>query len=762
MRVPLSWLRDYVEVSMPLEQLAERLAVTAAEVEAIEQFGVPETDGNLGRFAIGKVLDVSKHPNADRLSLCVVDVGEGEPRQIVCGADNVIAGGTVGVALSGAVVRGGLRIEDRDVRGIVSRGMILSDDEAGVGDSRAGIMLLPDDLEAGQPLVDALPIAERVLVVEVTGNRPDLFSIYGIAREVAAIFDLPLAPEPGGELVTAADPGARIRIDDEQGCLRYIGGVLQDVTVAPSPQWLRTRLWLGGMRPISNVVDVTNYVMLTLGSPLHAFDLTSLRGAEIIVRRAAAGERIRTLDGDERELDATDLVIADAERPIAIAGIMGGEETEVGAETNSVLLEAANFDRFTIYSTSERLKLRTEASSRWEKGVDPHAAERAAAYATDLIVELAGARNAGALDVHGTLPDRPVVRYRPERANALIGLTLPEEQQRGILQRLGFESQGGDVVVPTWRAAEVTREVDLIEEVARFVLDDVPFTLPARREMVGQLTALQQVRRRVEDALVGLGLSETYTPSLRGEQPGPKAYELVEPISVDLTYLRTSLLPSLVDTAARNAEAGNERIDLFEVARVYLPSGEPLPDEHVHVAAILEGGFLRAKGVVETVDRALKIEAEFTRGTHPLMHPGKTAQLPFGFVGELRPGVLEGDWSVFELDLAALAEATTGPVIYEDVVTYPAVKQDLAFVLDEDVPTGDVIAAMREAAGSQLRSVRLFDVYRGGQIAEGRKSLAFSVSFQSPERTLSDEDAVTLRTSIVDALAKRFSAELRE
>jgi phenylalanyl-tRNA synthetase beta chain len=502
-------------------------------------------------------------------------------------------------------------------------------------------------------------------------------------------------------------------------------------------------------------------VMLALGSPLHAFDLTALRGGEVVVRRAGAGERIRTLDGEERTLAATDLVIADAERPIALAGIMGGEETEVGAETASVLLEAANFDRFTIYATSERLKLRTEASSRWEKGVDPHAAERAAAYATELIVEHAGGRNAGAVDVHGTLPARPVVRFRPERANALIGLSLPEEQQLGILRRLGFEATDDDVVVPTWRAAEVTREVDVIEEVARFVLDDVPFTLPVRREMSGRLTALQQLRRRVEDVLVGLGFAETYTPSLRAEAPEPEAYALVEPISVELTYLRTSLLPSLVDTAMRNREAGNDTVDLFEIARIYRPSGGSLPDEHLHVGAILEGGFLRAKGVVETIERALKIDVPFTRGTHPLMHPGKTAQLPFGDVGELRPGTLEGEWSVLELDLAALTDATTGPVVYEDVVTYPAVKQDLAFVVDEEVAVGDIVAAMHEAAGPRLRSARLFDVYRGGQIPEGRKSLAFSVSFQSPEQTLSDEDASALRDRIVEALADRFSAELR-
>jgi phenylalanyl-tRNA synthetase beta chain len=758
MRVPVSWLKDYVPLEAPLDELATNLSVSAAEVEGIERRGVPDRDGNLGLFRVGRVVEAVKHPNADRLQLCRVDVGEGEPLQIVCGAWNFGAGATVAVALPGAVLPGGLELEARKVRGETSHGMILAEDEIELGTDHTGIMVLDEQLEPGTPLADVLPIVDDVLLVEPTGNRPDLLSVYGLAREVAALYDHELAPMPGREPERAGDEPVDVQVEDLEGCPRYIGRLFRDVQVGPSPVWLKSRLLAAGMRPISNVVDVTNYAMLALGNPLHAFDFATLHGGRIVVRRARPGEKMRTLDGVERELTTDDLMIADAERSVALAGIMGGEDTEIGESTTDVLLEAANFEPFTIFRSSERLRLRTEGSNRWEKGVDPYLAEPAATLATQLFVELAGARWVGHTDVQGELPERPVVTFRPERADRLIGIETPPDEQHGLLHRLGFDVDGERVTVPTWRTRDVTREVDVIEEIARFRLEDVPFTLPERRAMFGTLTKEQQQRRRVEDVLVGLGFAETYTPSLRPDDE--TTWKLPEPISIELSALRTRLLPSLVEAARRNAEVGERGTALFEIARVYLPAGE-LPDERLHVAGILEGDFARVKGVVETLYAALKAEPAFEQAQDPLLHPGKAGQTAAGIFGELHPSLLEGTWAAFELHLDELLRASRDPVTYEDVITYPAVRQDLAFAVPEDVVAGDLVAAAHEAAGPELREMRVFDVYRGDQVGEGRKSLAFAVSFQSAERTLSDEDAGALREKIVEALEERFGAQLR-
>jgi phenylalanyl-tRNA synthetase beta chain len=758
LKVPISWLREYVPIELPLDEFATKLSIAAAEIEGIERIGVTETDGNLERFRVGRVLEAEKHPNADRLQLCSVDVGEGEPRQIVCGAWNFGPGATVGVALPGAVLPNGLELEQREVRGQLSDGMILAEDEVGLGTDHTGIMVLDEGPEAGSPLADVLPLVEDVLLVESTGNRPDLLSVYGVAREAAALQDVPLGPRPGS--VPGQVPGGRaaVEVADFEACPRYIGRLFRDVRIGPSPIWLKSRLLAAGMRPISNVVDITNYVMLALGNPLHAFDFETLRGGKIVVRHAREKETLRTLDGIERALEPEDLLIADAERAIALAGIMGGEETEIGEATTTVLLEAANFEPFTIYRTSERLRLRTEGSNRWEKGVDPYLAAPAADLATQLLIELAGAEWAGHVDVNDGLPPRAVVRYRPQRADAVIGIETPADEQYALLGRLGVERQDDTVVVPTWRARDVVREIDVVEEIARFRLEDVPFTLPARRAMFGTLTREQQLRRRVEDVLVGLGFSETYTPSLRADNE--TKWKLPEPIAVELTALRTSLLPSLVEAARRNVDTGAQRIALFEIARVYLSSGD-LPDERLRVAAIAQGGFAHIKGVVETLYAALKAEPRFERAEHLLLHPGKTARTSAGILGELHPRALEGEWGAFELDLATLFTESHEPVNYQDVITYPAVRQDLAFTVPEEVTAGELVDAAREAAGPELREIDVFDIYRGEQLGAGEKSIAFRVAFQSPERTLSDEDAASLRDKMTEALGKRFGAVLR-
>jgi len=762
MRVPLNWLREYVAVDTTAEELASRLSSTC-EVERIIHRGVAD-DGNLGLYRVGLVLEAGKHPNADRLQLCRVDVGEGEPRQIVCGAWNFGAGAKVAVALPGAVLPGGQKLEAAKLRGEVSEGMILSERELELGQDHSGILVLDDGPEPGTPLADVLPLADDVLDLEITPNRPDLLSVYGIAREVAVIFDADLAPPDvsGGQ---SPGPGRNgqvdVQVEDLEGCPRYIGRLFENVAIGPSPAWLKARLVAAGMRPISNIVDVTNYVMLGLGNPLHAFDTTKLDEGRIVVRRARKGETIRTLDGETRKLEPTDLVIADASKPVALAGIMGSEDSEVDESTTTVLLEAANFEPLTILRSSERVGLRTEGSGRWEKGVDPYLAETAADLATKLILELTGASFAGETEVAAELPERPVVSFRPERANALIGLELADQEQRRILTGLGFEvTKDWNVTVPTWRARDVTREADVVEEVARFHLNEVPFTLPLRRTGA-RLTREQRLRRLVEEALVGAGCSEIYTTTLLPDDADPNALRLPTPLTSDQAVLRTTLLEGLVTTARSNLDVGNEHIRLFELARVFLPPADPRPEEHWRAGGIVQGGFGPAKGVVETLHEALKVEPSFERTQLPFLHPGKAAAFEAGWVGELHPERLEGEWGVFEVDLPALFARVPERLVYQDVITFPALRQDLAFSVPEGVSAAELVTAAREAAGPELHEMRPFDVYRGDQVGEGRKSIAFAVSFQSPERTLTDEDAARLREQIVSALAERFGAELR-
>ena len=753
MRIPLSWLRDYVRVDASAQEIADALSISTAEVNGIHRVGVL---GDLGLFRVGHVLEAAKHPDADRLQLTSVDVGEDRPYSIVCGAWNFGAGAKVAVALPGATLPNGLVLERRKLRGQVSEGMILAEDELDLGTDHSGIIVLDDALEAGSPLAEVLPLVDEVLDLEPTGNRPDLLAVYGVAREVAALLGGELQPLPGEDPPRAGDEPVGIGIEDPEGCLRFVGRALRDVAVGDSPPWLKARLQRAGVRAISNVVDVTNYVMLALGSPLHAYDLDLLHGG-LVARRAHKDEKLRTLDGVERTLTVDDLVIADDERAVGLAGIMGGEETEVSAATKNVLLEAANFEPVGILRSSERHSLRTEGSNRWEKGVDPYVAGQAATYATQLIVELSGARWTGAKDVHGELPQPAVITLRPDRTSGLIGLEVAEDEQAELLGRIGFERLESGFRVPTWRARDVTREVDLIEEVARFKLPEIPFTLPRREAMFGRLTREQRLRRQVEDVLVGAGYAEVYTPTFVADGD----LRLPEPLSAEAAALRSVLYASLLEPARRNADAGEEDVALFEVARVYRDVGAELPEERWHVAGIADGGFAEAKWAVEQIYSALGIEPAYERTSEPYLHPGKAARTTEGWLGELHPAQLDGVWGAFELDLDALAEAAPHVVAFEEVSPYPEVRQDLAFVIADDVPATEVLAAIREAAGGLLRELEVFDEYRGEQIGEGKRSLAFRLAFGSLEGTLTDEDVAPVRASIVDALATRFDAVLR-
>ena len=760
MRVPVSWLREYVDFDLPVEELARRLVFTSCEVDRVIRQGVPG-GANLEHFVVGKVLDADKHPNADKLQLTRVDVGSGEPRSIVCGAWNFGAGATVAVVLPGGVMPGGeFTIEKRKLRGEVSDGMILSERELELGQDHGGIMVLADELQAGTPLTDVLPLGDDILEIETLYNRPDLTSIYGIAREVAALLGTGLRGMPGNDPARDGDEPVDIAIEDLELCPRYIGRLFRDVTLGSSPPWLRARLTGAGMRPISNVVDVTNYVMLALGSPLHAFDFDKLSGRRIVVRLARPGESLETLDGTARELDPRDLVIADGERPIGIAGVMGGANTEVSDETRNILLEAANFEPMTVLRSGERHRMRTESQTRWEKGVDPEAAGAAARYASQLLVELAGARWTGEGEVRGELPQPPVIAYRPQYASEAVGLALSEDEQRERLTRLGFVvDDDWTVRAPSWRARDVRRDVDVVEEVARFRLEDVPSTLPERAEMFGLLKPAQKLRREVEDVLVGAGLYEAYTYSLQPFDPDPNAIELPVPLSSQQRVLRTTLTVGLLGAARHNLDMGNEDVGLFEVAHVYLPPG-PVPNERWRLGAIVAGDFFHAKGLVEAVFESLQVEPAFEQTTlRDEFVVGAAVQS--GWVGTYGPLDLDGVWSAFELDLEELFALVPERIVYQDVITYPPLRLDLAFVVDEGVPAGDLLAAARRAAGEELREVRFLSDYRGDPIPAGKKSIAFAAAFQAADRTLSDEDAGRVRAAIVAALGVEFGAELR-
>ena len=577
MRVPIDWLSDYVEVGIGATELSERLAMTGTEVARVLQHGPPAP----ANFVVGKVLNAEAHPDADRLRVCSVDCGEKDPRTIVCGAPNVAAGQTVAVALPGAVMPDGTELGEAKLRGVKSSGMILAEDELGIGGDHDGIMVLGDELVSGMALAEVFSLSSEVLEPEVTPNRGDCGGLYGIAREVHAATGAPLsappwADDPGASTIGSTPAGISVTVEDAALCPRFTARVFENVTIAPSPIWLKARLAAAGQRSISNVVDITNYVMLVSGHPLHAFDLDAIAGGELTVRPARAGETLTTLDGEERELDTDICLIADADGPTSLAGVMGGSRSEVSDQTTRVLLEVAVWDGANINRTSTRLGLRSEASSRFEKGLSPEGALEAQAMATALMLELAGATlTDGTLDIGGEGPAANVIRLRDARIVSLLGTQIAREESQRILETLGFTviaaDDGLDVTVPHWRRDDVTREADLIEEVARIHgLDSLPSTLPINRTgRAGGLSREQRLIRRAEDALVGRGLCEIVGWSFTDPQICDKLLlgshhplrELVvieNPMSSAQSVMRPSILPSLLDAAAYNMARGAE------------------------------------------------------------------------------------------------------------------------------------------------------------------------------------------------------------
>ena len=759
--------------ALDARDVADRLTAHAAAVDAV----VP-LHGDLGDIVIARVLEVKQHPNADRLTLCLVDAGGGRTVEVVCGAPNVRAGNSYPYAPVGAVLPGGAKLERKTIRGVASNGMLCSAKELGLGEDHTGILELDTSASPGTRFTDAVPVADHQIVIDVPASRPDLLCHKGVARELGASLGVPVKlPEiPGGQSVSrlahvyppnrltalrGVVDSVEVRLEDPEGAPRYMIAVIRGVRVGSSPAWLADRLAAVGQRSINNVVDATNYILLELNQPLHAFDLAKLRGPAVVVRRARPGEKIVTLDGMARTLTSDMTAICDAERPTIVAGVMGSAESEVGAATTDLVLECAYFQPTRIRRTRRALELSSESSYRFERGIDMLGMPDALRRALELIVAVAGgAVREPPLDLWPEPVQERTIFLRPERVSRLLGVAVERAAIERHLTSVGFFVAPKEarlaVQVPGWRP-DVTREVDLIEEVARFKLPEVPFTLPRRDAMFGRLTPAQRLRRLVEDVLVGAGYAEVYTSTFAAKGD----LRLPEPLSAEAAALRTDLSTSLLDPARRNADAGVDDVALFEIARVYHDVGADLPEERWHVAGTADGGFAEAKWAVEQIYSGLGVEPTYERTSEPFLHPGKAARTAEGWLGELHPATLDGVWGAFELDLDALTEAAPQVVGFEEVSAYPEVRQDLAFVVDEDVSAADVLAAIREAAGELLRELEVFDEYRGEQIGEGKRSLAFRLAFGSLEGTLTDEDVAPVRASIVDALATRFDAVLR-
>jgi phenylalanyl-tRNA synthetase beta chain len=794
MRISLKWLSDYVSLP-PAEELARRLTGVGLEVEAVEQVGA-----NLAGVVTARVVSAEKHPEAEKLSIVRVDAGTAEPLQIVCGAQNWQVGDVVPLATIGAKLPGGMEIQKARLRGVDSFGMLCSAKELELSEDASGLLLLPRDLKPGRPLAEALGIEDTVFEVNVTPNRPDCLSHVGIAREVAAFLGEKVrypqsAVKKGGGPASAA---VKVRIEAPEKCYRYAARVIEGVRLGPSPLWLARRLEACGVRSICNVVDATNYVALELGHPLHAFDLDKVAGGEIIVRTARAGERMITLDGQERTLDPDDLVIADRDRASALAGVMGGGDSEISESTTRVLLEAAWFQPQSVRRTAKRHGLRTEASHRMERGIDPCMLTSAIDRCAAMIAELGGGTvRQGIVDAHPRRHRPATVRLAWSRPSEILGMPVGRAQARAILESLGFratKTTPRDAVfqVPSWRA-DVSREEDLVEEIARSVgYDQIPETLPAAANEppadAPAAQAVEQVRRALETA----GFSEAVNFSfvapadLQGfTPPGEAPIALKNPISADMAVMRTSLAPSLLRNLAYNLRQRVEEVRLYEIASVYcrqppeaakdLPAreeqrlgagayGRRSPVGWAETGERMDFGDIKA--ALERVLDGLGIaDVRFSPGGESWQHPrsactveavapdGTTVAL--GSLGELHPRVaarLEVPRGVYVLDCSVEALIGSARLVpsYRPIPRLPAVLRDLAVVVDDGVPVAQVLTLVRSE--SLVEDVRLFDVYRGAPIPPDKKNLAMAIRYRASDRTLTDAEADAAHARIVERL----------
>ncbi|MDR1532072.1 MAG: phenylalanine--tRNA ligase subunit beta [Clostridiales bacterium] len=800
MNIPLSWLKEYVDIACDIKTFEERITMSGSKVESVTRPG-----GVISGVVVGRVVSVAKHPNADKLLVTTVDVGKAA-LQIVTGAENIFEGALVPVALDGAALADGRVIHAGELRGEVSQGMMCSIEELGYSRQdypeapEAGIYIFTEDQPLGADVVPILMLADDVVEFEITSNRPDCFSVVGIARETAATFGLPLKyPEITVKETAAgnADDAVEVEIWNPELCPRYIARVVKNIKIGPSPLWMRHCLIMAGLRPINNIVDITNYVMLELGQPMHAFDIDNIAATpgkrKIIVRNAAEGEVFVTLDGVERKLDGSMLVIADSEKAVAIAGVMGGENSKVTENATAVLFESANFNGTNIRLTSKKLGLRTDASSKYEKGLDPNLALTAVNRAVQLLEILdCGQVCKGMVDCYPRPLGRWSVIYRPERVNALLGTNIPPGQMEEFLRRVGVEASGGVAGVPTFRP-DLETEADIAEEVARlYGYEAIETTLASGTPTVGKKTRTQILEDIIKDQMVSLGLCE----ALHYAFESPKVFDklklpqdsllratvnIINPLGEDYSVMRTTTLNGMLMSLAANYKRRNSEAALFELSKIYIPKSLPLtelPDESmrltigVYGAGAVKWDFYAVKGCCERLFSVLGITGVdyIPSDKEPFMHPGRCAEIlcagqDVGFCGEIHPLVAENyelpKTYVAVIDADFLYKAANMERKYKPVPKFPSIQRDIALLVPENKPVRDLECAIREKGGEFLEKVQLFDVYKGGQVPAGFKSAAYSLAFRALDRTLTDDEVTAVMKDVLTNLEKTCGATLR-
>lgn len=796
----MGWIREFVSCELEANELAEALTHRGLECGA-------SLEGVLEKVVVGEVLEVGPHPRAERLRICKVRAGE-ETLRVVCGAPNARAGIKAPLAVPGARLPLGGEVQAVEIRGVGSEGMLCSEAELGLGEDESGIWILPDNLQSGERLDIALGLSDWVLSFELTPNRADCLSVLGIALEVGALVGARVKI-PEIELV---EPGASIsgrfevEIRDPELCPRYVARMVEGVKIAESPLWVRRRLQLVGLRPINNVVDVTNYVMWELGQPLHAFDLDLLKGGRIVVQRARPGEKFISLDGQIRDLSHQMLMIWDGERPVAVAGVMGGENSEVNAQTRNVLIESAYFNPMSIRRTAKALGMNTEASRRFERGVDPEGCPRAACRAAQLMAEWAGGTvAAGELDVYPNPQPRVAVPLRVSRVNGLLGTSMAAPEMRRCLELLSLEVEESSkdlfMVKPPTRRVDLTREIDLVEEVARvWGYHRIPSTLPGRSLPMAEQAVEGNPESRIREILTGFGFSEVITFSfvdpncfdrmgLSPHHPMRKALQLKNPLRQDQGVMRTSLVPGILDAVHGNLHRRNSDLRLFEVGRVFLPKqGELLPDEPRRLAGAMAGrrsplhwdsdaspvDFFDLKGVLEGLCSELRIEdVEYlVDGCPAFLAPGAAARVvsghkELGWLGELDPEVqlrwdLEAPVLLFEMDLEALLEISVSIPKFTPLPRFPEVVRDLSLLVGEDVPSGRLLQMIRDMGGRWLERVVLYDLFQDpDKLPPRTKSLTFRIWYRSQEGSLTDEVVNAEQEKLLEGLRDACGARLR-
>ncbi|KJE27856.1 phenylalanine--tRNA ligase, beta subunit [Geobacillus kaustophilus] len=803
MLVSYRWLGEYVDLTgITAKELAERITKSGIEVERVEAL-----DRGMKGVVIGHVLECEPHPNADKLRKCLVDLGEDEPVQIICGAPNVAKGQKVAVAKVGAVLPGNFKIKRAKLRGEESNGMICSLQELGVEtkvvpkEYADGIFVFPSDAPIGADAIEWLGLHDEVLELSLTPNRADCLSMIGVAYEVAAILgrDVKLPEAAVKENSEHVHEYISVRVEAPEDNPLYAGRIVKNVRIGPSPLWMQARLMAAGIRPHNNVVDITNYILLEYGQPLHAFDYDRLGSKEIVVRRAKAGETIITLDDVERKLTEEHLVITNGREPVALAGVMGGANSEVRDDTTTVFIEAAYFTSPVIRQAVKDHGLRSEASTRFEKGIDPARTKEALERAAALMSEYAGGEVVGGIvEASVWRQDSVVVTVTLERINGVLGTAMSKEEVAAILSNLQFpftEDNGTFTVHVPSRRRDIAIEEDIIEEVARlYGYDHLPATLPVAEAKPGHLTPYQAKRRRVRRYLEGAGLFQAITYSLTSPDKATRfALETTEPIRLALpmseerSVLRQSLIPHLLEAASYNRARQVENVALYEIGSVYLARGEHVqPAEKERLAGVITGlwhthlwqgekkaaDFYVAKGILDGLFSLLGVDHRiaYRPAKRADLHPGRTAEIALdgtviGFVGQLHPAT-QKEWDlketyVFELVLAELLNAESEAIRYEPIPRFPSVVRDIALVVDEDVEAGALKQAIAEAGKPLVKDVSLFDVYQGDRLPDGKKSLAFSLRYYDPERTLTDEEVAAVHERVLAAVEKQFGAVLR-